>query len=120
MTSEELTQELNKRNITIETIEEYIKFEDECIRLGFTFNSVIKGREKQIPKKPVIKLGVKSIDFIEYEDGHGEAKPKIENKYECPECGGYITNLLQIRGENVPCKKQRYCSKCGQKLDWSE
>ena len=120
MTSEELTQELKKRNITIETIEEYIKFEDECIRLGFTFNSVIKAREKQIPKKPIIKLGVTDIVFVETEEGHGEYRPETKNYYACPECESYVTKLMRIRDMDVPSGKKRYCSKCGQKLDWSE
>jgi hypothetical protein len=51
MNSEELVQELNKRNITLKTIDEYIKFEDECVEKGFTFRSLINAREKQIPKK---------------------------------------------------------------------
>lgn len=34
------------RNITPENMEEYMKFEDECISEGFTFNSLLEAREK--------------------------------------------------------------------------
>ena len=30
-----------------------MKFEDECIQKGFTFDSLLKAREKEIPFKPV-------------------------------------------------------------------
>lgn len=41
-----------ERNITPENMEEYMKFEDECVKNGFTFNSLLEAREKQIPYKP--------------------------------------------------------------------
>lgn len=81
---------------------------------------VQRALEKQNAMKPIIKLGVQSIDFVEYEDGHGEAKPKTEHQYRCPACSGYISRLLIIAGKNVACKKKRYCDRCGQKIDWNE
>ena len=51
MNMDVLQEELKKRNLTLDHIMEYIKFEDECIEKGFTFNSLIEAREKQIPKK---------------------------------------------------------------------
>lgn len=41
-----------ERNITPENMEEYMKFEDECVKCGFTFKSLLEAREKQIPYKP--------------------------------------------------------------------
>ena len=41
-----------ERKITPESMEEYMKFEDECVKNGFTFDSLLKAREKQIPYKP--------------------------------------------------------------------
>lgn len=40
------------RKITPESMEEYMKFEDECVECGFTFKSLLEAREKQIPYKP--------------------------------------------------------------------
>lgn len=40
-----------ERNITPENMEEYMKFEDECVKCGFTFKSLLEAREKQIPYK---------------------------------------------------------------------
>ena len=50
----ETMSELKKRNITVQDLENYMKFEDECIKKNFTFKSLIEAREKQTPKKPTI------------------------------------------------------------------
>ena len=92
MNSEELVQELNKRNITLKTIEEYIKFEDECVEKGFTFKSLLEAREKQIAKKVIVRdIGV--------------------DTYECPSCENIYLSCGGI---------YKYCPNCGQKLDLSE
>ena len=87
----ETMQELKKRNITMVDLENYMQFEDECVKKGFTFTSLLEAREKQIPKK-VIKLGQN-----EYYD------------YKCPSCGL----------PDKDCMNKSYCN-CGQKLDRSE
>ena len=48
----EIIKKLSDRNMTTEVLENYMQFEDECVKKGFTFNSVIEAREKQIAKKP--------------------------------------------------------------------
>ena len=48
----ETVQNMKERGITQETILEYARFEDECVKKGFTFKSLLKAREKQIPQKP--------------------------------------------------------------------
>ena len=49
----ETIKKLSDRKMTAEVLENYMQFEDECIKKGFTFKSLIEAREKQIPKKPV-------------------------------------------------------------------
>ena len=39
------------RKITPENMEEYMKFEDECVKCGITLKSLLEAREKQIPYK---------------------------------------------------------------------
>lgn len=48
----ETIKKLSDRKMTTEVLENYIQFEDECVKKGFTFKSVIEAREKQIAKKP--------------------------------------------------------------------
>ena len=40
----ELESELSKRNLTVDHIREYIQFEDECVEMGFTFDSLLEAR----------------------------------------------------------------------------
>ncbi len=81
-----------ERKLTPENMEEYMKFEDECVKRGFTFSSLLEAREKQTAKKP-----------ITYER---------TNRADCPVCGA------TVRGINKPFGG--WCSYCGQKLDWSD
>ena len=85
----EIASDLKERNIDLETIKNYIQFEDECIENNFTLRSILEAREKQIEKKPCKILG----------------KPGY---YVCPTCGSRdgIRNVT------------KHCSDCGQKIDW--
>lgn len=49
----EICKAMIERNITPDDMENYMKFEDECIKRGFTLNSILKSREKQTAKKPI-------------------------------------------------------------------
>ena len=42
----ETMQQMKERNITQKTILEYAKFEDECVKKGFTFKSLLEATEK--------------------------------------------------------------------------
>ena len=89
----ELESELSKRNLTVDHIREYIQFEDECVEMGFTFDSLLEARGKQIKKKPVV-----------------EENEMFHTKYyRCPICGG------NIRIHKLLLK---YCRTCGQCIDW--
>lgn len=94
-----------ERNITPENMEEYMKFEDECVKDGFTFNSLLEAREKQTAKKIVRR---KAKD----EDVESELRDFITRKgmiYRCPTCGCCIA-----------VDEMKSCFECGQKLDWSD
>ena len=82
------------RKITPENMEEYMKFEDECVKNGFTFDSLLKAREKQTAKK------VKSISRVKDGDSY------VGLIGRCPCCGDILEE------DTV------YCD-CGQKLDWN-
>lgn len=84
------------RKITPESMEEYMKFEDECVECGFTFKSLLEAREKQTAKK---------IEIF-----NGQAS--------CPNCKrlfGEMDIIKNLRAWNMP-----HCKDCGQKLDWSD
>lgn len=85
-------QEMADRNATPEDIMNYMAFEDECVKKGFDFKSLLEAREKMTAKKPY---------YLQY-----GTNPKIGN-WHC-NIGHIILN------------KCNYCPECGQKLDWSE
>ena len=94
----ETIKKLSDRKMTTEVLENYMQFEDECVKKGFTFKSVIEAREKQIPKKPIINHINTNEDVTEIE-------------YTCSVCG---TNFVEL----TPCEE--WCPYCGNKIDWSD
>lgn len=94
----EMVQKLSDRKMTTGVLENYMQFEDECVKKGFTFKSVIEAREKQIPKRAYHISPVNDNDNA---------------NVECPECHAttdYAVNVI----------KRGHCWKCGQLLDWSD
>lgn len=87
-------KELNERNLTPENLEEYMNFEDECVKDGFTFNSLLEAREKQTAKK---------IEIF-----NGQAS--------CPNCK-YLFGGMDVIKKLITWSMP-HCKNCGQKLDW--
>ena len=89
------------RNMTTEVLENYMQFEDECVKKGFAFKSVIEAREKQIAKKPIMKRY--------FED--------LEEEYLCcPTCGEILTDRIPANNKTF----YFHCMNCGQKFDWGD
>lgn len=95
--SVEICKSMIERNITPENMEEYMKFEDECVKDGFTFNSLLEAREKQKAKKAA--LVTRRNGFVKF--------------YPCPHCSTPQKYISVYPSQN-------YCVNCGQKLDWSD
>lgn len=97
----ETIKKLSDRKMTTEVLENYMQFEDECAKKGFTFKSVIEAREKQIAKKPIMKQY--------FED--------LEEEYLCcPTCGEILTDRIPADNKTF----YFHCMNCGQKFDWSD
>lgn len=97
----EIIKKLSDRKMTAEVLENYMQFEDECVKKGFTFKSMIEAREKQIAKKPIMKP---------YFDD-------MEEEYLCcPACGEMLTDRIPMDNKDF----YFHCLNCGQKLDWSD
>lgn len=98
----ETIKKLSDRKMTTEVLENYMQFEDECVKKDFTFKSVIEAREKQIAKKPT------------YEgDGYAPDGTLVYDTWICPCCN---------KRYEVDYDDYDYCPNCGQKidLDWSD
>lgn len=93
----ETIKKLSDRKMTSEVLENYMQFEDECVKKGFAFKSVIEAREKQIAKKPT------------YEgDGYAPDGTLVYDTWICPCCD---------KRYEVYYDDYDYCPNCGQKLD---
>lgn len=105
--SVDICKAMAERRISLENMENYMKFEDECVKRGFTFNSLLEAREKQTAKR-ALHQGCydKNGEWHEWNGING--KP-----YElCPSCR---VNLCCEMPLDI---KPKYCKNCGQKLDW--
>ena len=77
-------------------------------------------KEKMNPKKPILRMNVKSPIFVDYEDGHGECKIRKNNWWNCLVCGAVVgERRITAERRKYDIHKKRFCEKCGQKLDWS-
>lgn len=92
----ETIKKLSDRNMTTEVLENYMQFEDECVKKGFTFKSVIEARDKQIAKKA---------------KNSGE---RIPFEWYCPICEELLCD------DGYKDTDIKYCDNCGQKLDWGD
>lgn len=97
----ETVKKLSDRNMTTEVLENYMQFEDECVKKGFTFKSVIEAREKQIAKKPIMKRYFKDLQ---------------EEYLCCPTCGEILTDRIPADNKTF----YFHCMNCGQKFDWGD
>lgn len=69
----------------------------------------IEALEKQIPKKPLKR----SFDYSELK---GKSYYENYDDFLCPSCKKRI--ISNINGGWVAGRRQKYCDKCGQALDW--
>lgn len=135
----ETIKSMIERNLTTEIMTEYMKFEDECVKQGFSFNSLLEAREKQTAKKPkltIIKHGKHKwerdekgyIDeFAFCHDNHNGVVCEVCGKTVCVHCDPNYDELIDCEEKywNCPCcgkkiySKSKFCD-CGQKLYWSD
>lgn len=86
--SVDICKAMAERRISLQNMEDYMKFEDECVKRGFTFNSLLEAREKQEPKEPT--------DRCMYKECPACGEVEIEFCKYCPSCG----QKLDWREEN--------------------
>lgn len=77
--SVDICKAMAERRISLQNMEDYMKFEDECVKRGFTFNSLLEAREKQEPKEPT--------DRCMYKECFACGEVEIEFCKYCPSCG---------------------------------
>lgn len=99
-------------NVAIAALEEIQQYR----QIG-TVEECRADREKQSPKKPIWKQDL-GIVHKDYADGHGETVEEKWADWVCPDCGWFVGEQYIPRRHNQ--SKSNYCSRCGQKINWSE
>ena len=64
--------------------------------------------------------GKSDIVHTDYADGHGETTMKKYLAWTCPKCGWFVGELYCGYGKWHIQQETSYCSRCGQKIDWSK
>lgn len=90
--SVEICKAMIERNITPDDMENYMKFEDECIKQGFTLVGLLKAGEK-----------------------HEAMEPIRMDKCTCPSCGTH--NEVWKKRRNTLPSDIVYCWHCGQAVE---
>lgn len=88
----EICKAMVERNITPDDTENYMKFEDECIKQGFTLVGLLKAGEK-----------------------HEAMEPIRMDKCTCPSCGTH--NEIWKKRRNTLPRDIVYCWHCGQAVE---
>ena len=88
----EICKAMIERNITPDDMENYMKFEDECIKQGFTLVGLLKAGEK-----------------------HEAMEPIRMDKCTCPSCGTH--NEVWKKRRNTLPRDIVYCWHCGQAVE---
>ena len=79
---------------------------------------ILEALKKSVAMWPVLCMNERSVVFVDYEDGHGEAKTQMNNWFRCPCCGGIVGERRIIHERIIDQRKKAFCEKCGQKIRW--
>ena len=88
----ETIQKLKERKFTLEILENYMLFEDECVKKGYAFKSILEARERMEPLDPI-----------------------RNDKCTCPKCGTH--NEIIKKRRNTVAFDTVYCWHCGQAME---
>lgn len=51
---------------------------------------ILKALKKSVAMPPVLCMNERSVLFVDYADGHGEAKTQVNNWFRCPCCSSIV------------------------------
>lgn len=80
---------------------------------------ILEALKKSVAMPPVLHMNERSVIFVDYADGHGEAKTQVHNWFRCPCCSSIVGERRIVHERIVDQSKKPYCEKCGQKMKWT-
>lgn len=51
---------------------------------------ILEALKKSVAMPPVLCMNERSVIFVDYADGHGEAKTQVNNWFRCPCCSSIV------------------------------
>lgn len=75
--------------------------------------------ERDQGKEPILK-DHESLMHEYYADGSGAWKSSKHTDWTCPTCGWFVGELLSGPGHWHVQGEKSYCSRCGQRIDWTK
>ncbi len=80
---------------------------------------ILEALKKSVAMPPVLCMNERGVLFVDYADGHGEAKTQVNNWFRCPCCSSIVGERRIVAERVVDQRKKPYCEKCGQKIKWT-
>ena len=74
--------------------------------------------DRDTGKEPILESG-SSLARVSYTDGTGGFESRPFTDWVCPVCGWFVCELYSGHGRWHVQGECSYCSKCGQKIDWT-
>lgn len=81
---------------------------------------ILEALNKSEAIPPVLCMSERSVTFVEYADGHGEAKTQVNNWFRCPRCNGIVGERRFVHKRIIDQRTKQFCEKCGQKMEWGQ
>ena len=114
----EICRAMIERGIEPDNIKEYIAFEDNLVQKGYDLKRLLEMMEEH---KQYRAIG--TVEECQVAMEKQTAKKLIFDKplmvLSCSICGHYAQEVVDDNG-STRGKIPKYCSRCGQKLDWSD
>lgn len=115
----EIMQKLRHRNMTMEALEEYMKFEDECVQKGYTLQKLLEAMEKQEPKIQFTKpVTVGRSEYLPKPRAIylGYSSHDCEARYRCPCCNVPFGSWDIFHNKKNENGIKQYCPSCKTEL----
>ena len=74
---------------------------------------ILEALNKSEAIPPVLCMSERSVTFVEYADGHGEAKTQVNNWFRCPRCNGIVGERRFVHKRIIDQRTKQFCEKCG-------
>ena len=73
---------------------------------------ILEALKKSVAMPPVLCMNERSVIFVDYADGHGEAKPQVNNWFRCPCCSSIVGERRIVHERIIRSEERRVGKEC--------